>query len=408
MRRGIQRILSYWRAERRTIAQGFVALLLAGIGSLVAGLALGSITGTLEALPGLMVMVPAAIGMRGNIFGALGSRLGTSIHTGLYAPSRERQGVLYQNVAAVTVLTFLVSLLLAVLARTMSLAFGVDSISLIDFVVISIVGGVLSSVVVGTFTVVLSRAAYRRGWDLDSVAAPLVTAAGDMVTLPSLFLATFLVGFRWVTPIVGAILVAITLVLIVRVLRADLPVARRILRESIPVLAVAGAVDVLAGLFIEARLDRFLVYPVLLVLVPPFLEAAGALGGILSSRLGSKLHLGVLTPRGRPEAVALLDATVVLLFGVVMFLLTGLAADGAAALVGLATPGALTVIGVSLLAGLIATILAVVVAYYTAVASYRAGLDPDNHGIPMITSSMDFIGVIALIVALTAFGLAGP
>lgn len=105
--------------------------------------------------------------------------------------------------------------------------------------------------------------------------------------------------------------------------------------------------------------------------------------------------------------MALLDATIIFLFATVVFLLTGLAADGAAALVGLASPGGLTVIGVSLVAGLIATILAVVVAYYTAVATYRLGMDPDNHGIPIITSSMDFIGVIALIIALLAFGLGG-
>ena len=407
MRRGLRRVLAYWRAERRTIGQGFVALLISGFGSLVAGVALGAITGTLEALPGLMVMVPAAIGMRGNIFGALASRLGTSIHTGLYAPTREREGVLYQNIAAVTLLTFLISLLLGVLAKTMSVAFGVNSISMVDFVVISILGGVLSSVVVGTFTVALSRVAYRRGWDLDSVAAPLVTAAGDMVTLPSLFLATFLVGIRWVTPAVAGVLAVVTAVLTVRSLLTDLPVTRRILRESIPVLAVAGAVDILAGLVVEARLQRFLVYPALLVLIPPFLESAGALGGILSSRLASKLHLGAMSPRRKPEAVALLDATIIFLFATVVFLLTGLAADGAAALVGLASPGGLTVIGVSLVAGLIATILAVVVAYYTAVATYRLGMDPDNHGIPIITSSMDFIGVIALIIALLAFGLGG-
>jgi mgtE-like transporter len=407
MRRGLWRVFAYWRAERRTIAQGFIALVISSFGSLVAGVALGSITGTLEALPGLMVMVPAAIGMRGNIFGALGSRLGTSIHAGLYAPTREREGILYQNVYAVTVLTFLVSLLLGVLAKTMSVAFGVESISMIDFVVISILGGVLSSVVVGTFTVALSRTAYRRGWDLDSVAAPLVTAAGDMVTLPALFVATFLVGFRWVTPVMAALLAAVTVAFTVRSLLTDLPLTRRILRESIPVLAIAGAVDILAGLAIEARMQRFLVYPALLVLIPPFLESAGALGGILSSRLASKLHLGALSPRRRPEAVAVLDATIVFLFAVAMFLLTGLAADGAAALVGLASPGGLVVIGVSLLAGLIATIMAVVVAYYTAVATYRLGLDPDNHGIPIITSSMDFIGVIALIIALLAFGLGG-
>jgi mgtE-like transporter len=405
MRRGLARVLAYWRAERRTIIQGFVALLISGFGSLVAGVALGSITGTLEALPGLMVMVPAAIGMRGNIFGALASRLGTSIHAGLYQPTRERGGILYQNIYAVTVLTLLISVVLGVLAETFSEVFGVESISMLDFVVISVLGGILSSVVVGAFTVVLSRMAYKRDWDLDSVAAPLVTAAGDMVTLPTLFLATYLVGIRWVTPSIATVAIVVTIVFTIRSLMTDLPLTKRVLRESIPVLVIAGGVDIIAGLFVEARLDRFLVFPALLVLIPPFLENAGALGGMLSSRLASKLHLGALSPRGRPEAAAVLDASIIAIFAVVTFLLTGIAADLAAAMVGLASPGAWEVIGVSMLAGLIATVAAIVVAYYAAIATYRLGMDPDNHGIPIITSSMDFIGVVALIIGLLAVGL---
>src|SRR5919106_3013321 len=146
--RGLRRVFAYWRAERRTIGQGFAALVISSLGSLVAGAALGSLTGTLERLPGLMVMVPAAIGMRGNIFGALGSRLGTSIHSGLYAPTRERGGVLYQNVYAVAVLTLAASVLLGILAKTLAVAFGLESISIIEFVVILVLGSVLASVVV--------------------------------------------------------------------------------------------------------------------------------------------------------------------------------------------------------------------------------------------------------------------
>ena len=36
--------------------------------------------------------------------------------------------------------------------------------------------------------------------------------------------------------------------------------------------------------------------------------------------------------------------------------------------------------GVSLIAGFLATTAAVVVGFYAAVATYRFGLDPDNHG----------------------------
>jgi mgtE-like transporter len=166
-----------------------------------------------------------------------------------------------------------------------------------------------------------------------------------------------------------------------------------------------GGVDLLAGLVMESRLERFLIFPALLVLVPPFLESAGALGGILTSRLASKIHLGVLTARGRPDSVALLDATIIFLFATVMFTLRGLGAAGAAAILGLQSPGVATMLGVSVVAGLIATVLSVVVAYYTAVATYRLGLDPDNHGIPIISSTMDFLGVIALIIGFLVFGV---
>jgi mgtE-like transporter len=405
MRRGIGRVFAYWRVERRTIAQGFVALVISSLGSLVAGIALGSITGTLERLPGLMVMVPAAIGMRGNIFGALGSRLGTSIHSGLYAPTRERTGVLYQNVYAVTVMTLAISLLEGALAKTLTVAFGVRSIGMLDFVVIALVGAVLSSLVVGAFTVALSRGAYSRGWDLDSVAGPLITAAGDMVTVPAMFLATFLIGIAWVTPAIATIGIAVALVLTVRGLLTDLDTTRRILRESLPILAVAGTVDILAGLVVESRLERFLVLPALLVLIPPYLEGEGALGAILSSRLASKLHLGVVSPRLRPEPLAWLDASIVFLFSMVNSVLTGIAAHLAARLIGLSSPGLVDMIGITFLAGLLATVPVIVVAYYTAVATFRLGLDPDNHGIPMITSSMDFVGVISLVIALLAFGV---
>src|SRR5205807_6352766 len=82
------RFVALLRADFAGVRAGFVALLISSGGDLVAGITLGSITGTLEQLPGLLVLVPAAIGMRGNVFGALGSRLGTRIHAGTFTLSR--------------------------------------------------------------------------------------------------------------------------------------------------------------------------------------------------------------------------------------------------------------------------------------------------------------------------------
>ena len=63
-------------------------------------------------------------------------------------------------------------------------------------------------------------------------------------------------------------------------------------------------------------------------------------------------------------------------------------------------------VAVSLLGGFVATIFAVIVAYYGSIATFRLGLDPDNHGIPMITSSMDLLGAFALILAIVIVGIA--
>src|SRR5207302_4417537 len=193
-------------SDAASVRQGLAALLVSSGGDLLAGLTLGAITHTLQALPGLLVLVPAAIGMRGNIFGALGSRLGTAIHTGEFTLSRRTDTIVGQNIVASMALTLSISFALAVLAKAVAIGFGLTkTISIADFIVISMVGGAISSVFVLLLTLGVAAGSVRFGWDMDNVAAPLVTAAGDMVTLPSLFLATFLVDLGWVTPLVAAI-----------------------------------------------------------------------------------------------------------------------------------------------------------------------------------------------------------
>jgi mgtE-like transporter len=96
--RRAKRLLGYWRSERRTLRQGLVALALSTVAGFIAGLTLSSITGTLNALPGLLVLIPASVGMRGTIFGAMGARLATATHAGTLEISLARGTVLRRNV----------------------------------------------------------------------------------------------------------------------------------------------------------------------------------------------------------------------------------------------------------------------------------------------------------------------
>jgi mgtE-like transporter len=402
-----RQVVDYWASERVTMKQGFVAVCIAALTSLLAGVVLAGMSHRIDAVAGLFVLIPVSIGMRGNIFGALSARLGTSIHAGLFEVSRDKNGMLYQNVLAAIMLTIATSVTMGALARAIAGLLGLGTVSLWDFIVVALLGGLLSSVVVLAVTVVLSVACYRRNWDLDSVGAPLITAIGDVVTLPSILAASYMVGIDIVTPLVGMVSLIAGVVALVLGWRSARSVMRRIVRESFPVLCIAIVLDVLAGAVVEPRTHEvFLPLPALLIILPGFLENTGALGSILAARLGSKLHLGAVTPSARPDAAALLDLTVVLALGVTVYAITAVATLGVSEILGKAYPGVLRFVGLVMVGGILATFVAAIIGYYAAILAHRFGFDPDNHTIPLVTSGMDLMGVICLIISLTIFGVA--
>ncbi|MPZ88221.1 MAG: hypothetical protein GEU81_09130 [Nitriliruptorales bacterium] len=400
-----QEVLAFWSRERSTVRQGFTALAIStGVG-MAAGIVLGRMEGLLAQLPGLMVLVPAAIGMRGAIFGALGARLGTGMLTGQFSGRLTRGDFGSQNVAAAALLSVSSSAFAAVAARAMAAIFGLPSISVWELMVVSVVGGILSSAFVLVGVLFLARTALRRSWDMDAIGSPLITATGDIVTLPALVAATFLVGLGQISIVLGMVLALLAVVAVWRNLRSPAAITRRIAAESLPVLAYAAIMDIFAGTVLEARLETLLVSPALLVLIPPFIATCGSLGGILSARLGSDLHLGLLRPRRWPEALAGLEASVIVLFSLAAFSGVGLIGHLAAQAAGLESPGVLTMAGITLGGGLLAIGFMFAVAYYAATATYRFGLDPDNYGIPIVTATMDFLGVICLVAAIAVAGL---
>jgi mgtE-like transporter len=234
----------------------------------------------------------------------------------------------------------------------------------------------------------------------------MVTALGDMATLPLLYLATFLIRNDAVNAVVAGLCIAVTVLAVVRMALGDQPGVRRIVIEMTAVIALTPLLDIAAGSLLQAKEPLLARLPALYILIPPFVSQAGALGGILSSRLSSKLQLGVITPRGLPERPAVVDASIVVLLGLAIFTLIGVVGFGLAAVVGQPGPSATDTIGGTMLAGLLVLPLILVTGYYLAVLTSRFGLDPDNHAVPIITSVLDLAGVVALLLAMSLSGVA--
>jgi mgtE-like transporter len=404
LRRRARNVWVYWRAERRTLRQGLVALVLSTLASFVAGLTLGAMTGTLEDLPGLFILIPASVGMRGVISGTTGARLGTSIAAGVFEVSWRKGGVLRQNVVVGLVLTLSSSLYVAALARLSALVFEEASIPLPDLVTISVVGGTIGAVLVLIATFALAVVSFRRGYDLDTVGTPVITAVGDMVTLPALLLATLLVRSELVSDVVAASCFLLAIAGVAIGVRVEASAVRTLV-EMTGVLLLVPVLDVLAGTLLESQSERFFRYPGLLILIPPLISQAGALGGILSSRLSSKLQLGVITPRGVPEPPALVDGSLVVAFGFSIFLFIGAAGFALAELAGRATPGFGATVGGTILAGVALLPVILLLGYYLAVGTTRFGLDPDNHSVPLGTGAMDLAGIVAFVAAMAVSGV---
>lgn len=400
------RFVARLRADPSGVRAGFVALLISTATGLIAGLTLGSITGTLEELPGLLILVPAAVGMRGNVFGALGSRLGTSVHAGTFKLSWRANTLVGQNLASAVVLSISLAFLLAVVAKGFAIAFGVHgAISIADFTVVAVVGGLIPIVVVMAITVAVAAMSVRYEWDLDNVGAPIVTAAADSVTLPSLVLATVLAQVDGVTPVVAVVCTAVSIACLVAGWRTHLPLLRRIVRESVPVLVLAGMVSMLAGLTIQGRLGSLLELPALLVVIPPLLSLSGSLAGILSSRFATKLHLGLVDARRGVWRGLLDDVMLVYVLAAAIFLVLAVSTEVLTASLSIEGPSSVRLIGTVMVAGLLATTLSNFVGYFGALATYRFGLDPDNFGIPLVSSASDLLGAASLMLSLVILGL---
>lgn len=138
----------------------------------------------------------------------------------------------------------------------------------------------------------------------------------------------------------------------------------------------------------------------MLTIVPAFLEDGGAMGGILAARFSTMLHLGLLQPSIKPPKEVLWSFGLMHLIALAIFALVGVFGQIVNYLLGLPTISIFEMVLVTTIAGQLLMILLNSMSYYFSIISYKKGLDPDNVGIPLITSFMDILGTACLVITL--------
>ena len=388
------------------LKESLIALSICAVGDLCAGIILGNMEFFLKTYPGLMVIIPGAIGMRGNIFGSFGSRLSTHLHIGTLSPEFKRSEILSQNITASLILTMVLSVLLAVIAKVICIIFKFQSISIYDFVLISFVAGLISTVIMLPITMFISLKSFEGGWDPDNITTPLIAAVGDFFTLPALILSVLIVNFIVFDPsvklILFAVVILITVVALINGYTAD-DELRHIIRQSTPVLFVCSILGTVAGGILNNSLTTLLKNQTLLTLVPLFSGESGGLVSILGARLSSGLHSGLIDPVLRPEKHTMENFVAIISLAVVMYPFIGILAESSTLAFHGIGVGFFHALGLSFVSGMILIAIMLLVVFYISTISYRRGLDPDNIVIPLSTSLTDSISTLILIIVSLGF-----
>ena len=393
-------ISEFFENHKTNIREGLIALLICAVGDLIAGIILGKMTFFLETFPGLLVMIPGAIGMRGNIFGSFASRLSTNLHIGVISPKFELSEELNHNIFSSFVLTLVLSLFLGIIANLMCLLLHYPAMSLIDFILISVMAGIISNLIMLPITMIISFKSFQHGWDPDNITSPIIAAFGDLFTLPAIILSLFILQVLDINWIVkdAALLIIILLVAISFIYCYKLSdETKTILRQSTPILLLCSFLGCSAGAILNSAVETLLTNPTLLTLLPLFSGESGSLISILGARLSSGLHSGLIEPSTKPEGNAVYNFGVCIVLSIIIFPFIGILAEGSSFILKTAGVGFDKIMEISTISGLILVTVMAFLVYYISITSYRNNLDPDNIVIPISTSITDSISSLILI-----------
>ncbi len=392
------------RSISKIIKQSFFALVICAAADIFAGFTIAEMSSLLALYPGLIVLIPSSINLRGNIFGSFGARLGTSFHTGEISSPLGKSEALRQQVGGVAVQTLFMPLVLALAVKGFSIVAGLETMSIYDLALIAVISSLLSGLVLLAFTLVLIDQSFKKGWDPDNISVPLITAAGDVITIPLLFASAILVSMMSY-PLARAttlLLIMFSTAALVYSLGSSHLIMVRIVKQSLPVLVVSTILATVAGIFMGMTEEMLVTFSTVLLLIPVFNAESGNLGGILSSRLTSAYHLGMVRMGRRPEGETWTNFNFIFLLSVLIFPTLGLLAYIVSKAFGMDALGFGNIIFICIVAGLFTALLAIFVTYYFTYFFVKIGVDPDNVTIPMITSVMDVLGTASLILVTMA------
>ncbi|XP_058791345.1 solute carrier family 41 member 1-like [Phymastichus coffea] len=404
-----------------------IPFLIAGLGMVGAGLVLDLVQYwvVFEKVNELMILVPALLGLKGNLEMTLASRLSTQANLGHMDTPKQQWYMIVGNLVLIQCQAIVVGFLGSVVAMVMG-AIRNEAVSLDHAYLLcasSLVTASLASFVLGLITagvIVFSRHCHINP---DNVATPIAASLGDITSLALLaWISTILYESidkqDWLAPLIIASYVLVT-PLWVWIAKKNKYTNDVLYTGWTPVI-VAMLISSCGGMILEFMVSRF---ENLTVFQPVINGVGGNLVAVQASRISTALHkqadLGtLLIPPGHTHPVIFITP-------IANFFGKGTHARTTRVLMAMVIPGHVIFIYlinymkegetsmsalfvfVYLCAAMLQVAALLYIAYIMIHWMWKRKIDPDNSAIPYLTAMGDLLGISLLAIAFQFLYLVG-